>query len=217
MAAIRSLAAAVVLTAAAVAVGIELHGAGADGGEGSREPSASAPPGTPLSAYDTSLVVVDRSAFCSGLLATDVTAALGGEPETSSSYGNGQRGLLTGKVEDVAHEYSCTWVGSDGAVARAWVFAPPVTPDEARTLASAASRERGCRALPDPAAFGSPTAAITCTGGGGQRVSFRGLFGDAWLACSLSAPSAEPDRDALVDRTGRWCVAVARAASRGAG
>jgi hypothetical protein len=101
-------------------------------------------------------------------------------------------------------------------VARAWVFAPPVTPDEARALAAAAARERGCRALPDAPAFGSPTAAIACTGGGDQRVSFRGLFGDAWLACSLSAPTSERDQDALADRAGRWCVAVARAASRGA-
>jgi hypothetical protein len=215
MAAVRSLAAAVVLTAAAVGVGIALHGGGGGGGEGPREPSASAAAGTPLSAYDTSTVAVDRSAFCSGLQPADVTAALGGEPESSSSYGNGQRGQLTRTVEDVAHEYSCTWVGPDGATARGWVFAPPVTPGEARALAKAAAREPGCDALPGAPDFGSPTAAIACTGAGDQRVSFRGLFGDAWLACSVSAPrTAGLTQDALVDRAGRWCVSVARAASR---
>jgi hypothetical protein len=45
----------------------------------------------------------------------------------------------------------------------------------------------------------------------GDEVTFHGLFGDAWLSCSLSAVGA--DQDGLVDRTGRWCVAVAQAAS----
>jgi hypothetical protein len=43
-------------------------------------------------------------------------------------------------------------------------------------------------------------------------MSFRGLFGDAWLACSLTLPPAvTPER--LLETAGRWCVAVAQAAS----
>ena len=43
------------------------------------------------------------------------------------------------------------------------------------------------------------------------EASYRGLFGDAWLACSLTAPG---ERDAVLEKAGAWCVAAARAASQ---
>lgn len=214
MAAVRSLVAAAVLTASAVGVGLAVRGGDADPERAA--PTAPTPRGTPLAAYDTSQVVVARAAFCSGLVADTVAAALGADPQTSSSYGNGQRAEVADGVEDVAHEFSCTWVAADGTTARAWVFAPPITPERARGLARAATRTRGCDAVTDAPDYGSPSAATVCTTGSAVEASYRGLFGDAWLACSLTAPEAGTDRADLVDRTGRWCVAVAQAASRGA-
>lgn len=209
MAVVRSLVAAVALTAVAVTVGVAVRG-DADSGV---DPSVAARPGTPLSSYDTSGVAVARAAFCSTVGAEPVAAALGDEPDSSTSYGNGERARVTRKVEDVAHEFDCTWVGADGTVARAWVFAPPVTPERARDLASAAAAVRGCEAVEGAPAFGSPSASVFCASGTELQASYRGLFGDAWLACSITAPAADTERPGLLDRAGRWCVAVAKAAS----
>ncbi|MCW2766179.1 MAG: hypothetical protein JWO11_2138 [Nocardioides sp.] len=209
MAAVRSLVAAVALTATAVTLGVAVRGNGVV----HVDAAAPARPGTPLSAYDTASVVVQRSAFCSGLGPDAVAAALGGAPASSSSYGNGQRAGLTPKLKDVAHEFSCSWHGADGAVARAWVFAPPVTPARARDLAAEALAARGCEPVRDAPAYGSPSAAAVCGSRRQLQASYRGLFGDAWLACSIAVPAPGPGRSELVDRTGRWCVEVARAAS----
>ena len=43
----------------------------------------------------------------------------------------------------------------------------------------------------------------------GVELSYRGLFGDAWLACALALPGDR--QDALEDRAGRWCAAVVTA------
>jgi hypothetical protein len=209
MVAVRSLLAAAVLTAAAVGVGVAMRGW--DGPNG--DPDSRVRRGTPLSAFDTAGLVVARSAFCSGIGPDPVLAALGAEPASSSSYGNGERAAVTAAVSDVAHEFDCTWRLPDGTEARAWVFAPPVTTARAKDLATAAVAARGCERPADAPAFGTPTAALVCTRGDSLEASYRGLFGDAWLACSITAPTGDTERADLVDRTGRWCVAVARAAS----
>ena len=54
------------------------------------------------------------------------------------------------------------------------------------------------------------SAAVRCADDGAVVASYRGLFGDAWLSCSVEP--AGPD-DGLVERTGRWCVTVLQAAS----
>jgi hypothetical protein len=213
MAAVRSFVAAVVLTTAAVTVGVAVRGeavADIPAPSGTR-------PNPPLSAYDTTGVVIDRSAFCARVSPDAVTAALGGEPDSSSSYGNGDPAQMTRRLKDVAHEFGCSWVGTDGTLARAWVFAPPITPARARDFARAARAARGCRPVQAAPAFGSPSAATVCASSTELRASYRGLFGDAWLTCSISAPSSNSERRELVDRTGRWCVAVARAAAQEAG
>lgn len=206
---VRSLLAAVVLTATAVTVGVAVRGS-ADTDVDSTGPVRR---GTPLWEYDTSGVVVERSAFCSGIGSDPVAAALGDAPESSSSYLNGERAQVTRKLRDVAHEFDCTWVGADGTVARAWVFAPPVTPARAGDLAAAAPAARGCERVADAPAFGAPSVATSCASSTERQASYRGLFGDAWLACSITAPASDSEQVELLDRTGRWCVAVARAAS----
>ena len=100
---------------------------------------------------------------------------------------------------------------ADGTTARAWVFAPPVTQKRARALAGGASRGAGCRVAEDAPSFGAPSVAVTCETPQRTTTSFHGLFGDAWLSCSLSVAG---DGD-LLERAGRWCVTVADAARLG--
>ncbi|MDQ4055708.1 MAG: hypothetical protein M3237_23860, partial [Actinomycetota bacterium] len=74
-----------------------------------------------------------------------------------------------------------------------------------------AREEPGCEPVADAPAFGQPSAAVVCATEPRREVSYGGMFGDAWLTCTLSSgvPRAE-----LLDRAGRWCVAVVEAAKR---
>jgi hypothetical protein len=65
--------------------------------------------------------------------------------------------------------------------------------------------------VPDASAFGSPSVAVGCRAGRTLTAAYHGLFGDAWLSCSLAVPVGGAARADLVDRAGRWCVAVAAA------
>ena len=67
-----------------------------------------------------------------------------------------------------------------------------------------------CTRIADAASFGRPSVGVVCRTDAGLRTSYRGLFGDAWLTCSLEGPL---EREAAVARTGELCVAVAQAAS----
>ena len=90
------------------------------------------------------------------------------------------------------------------------MFAPPVTVAQAKRLRTEAVAAPGCQEVGSAPALGRQTAALSCRVPQGTEVSFRGLFGDAWLTCTLRAPQGGPE---LVDRAGRWCVAVTQAAS----
>jgi hypothetical protein len=206
---LRWLSLAVVLTVLPVATGVLVL-------QDEEEPApAPEPPGyasTALTDYDTTVVGVGRAAFCDRLPDEALTEALAGEPGPTRDYRNGQSAELAPGVEDVAHEYGCRVTGPRGTEARAWVFAPPVTRLRADELvADAAGRASCTRPTPAPA-YGAPSVALVCPAGPVTWASFRGLFGDAWLACSLAAPSSLAEKD-LLDRAGRWCVAVAQAAS----
>jgi hypothetical protein len=165
---------------------------------------------TPLAAYDTTGLAVTRGSFCADVPDEAVVEALGGEPETATAYDNGERVRLSDSLRDVAHEFGCTWAAT-GATARAWVFAPPVTMRSAKELARELRAEPRCEPVPDAPRFGKPSAALVCEVGQRTEVSYRGLFGDAWLTCTLSAAPGVP-RPELTDRAGRWCVAVVEAA-----
>ena len=184
--------------------------------EGEDEPAPAATPtetSTPLADFATDALVVRRDAFCSGVDPDGVEDALGGAADASSSYDNGEPARVSPGLKDVAHEFACTWRAADDTVARAWVFAPPVTARTARGLARSAGTAAGCAVVSGTPAFGRPSTAAVCRADGQLEASYHGLFGDAWLSCSLTEPAAGADRDALVDRAGRWCVTVATAAS----
>lgn len=211
---VRVLLAAALVTGAIVAVGVLTTGTEDRG-------PATAPTttvvSTPLTDFDTAGLVIKRASFCPSIGAESVAEALGGDVESSSSYANGEPAQLTRKVEDIAHEYGCTWRATEERTARAWVFAPPVTPRRARELTRLAQEARGCSPITDAPAFGAPSTAVVCSNATELHTSYRGLFGDAWLACSLTAPAWDLEPADLLELTGRWCVAVATAASGPAG
>ncbi|MCD4533945.1 hypothetical protein LRP67_07615 [Nocardioides sp. cx-169] len=204
----RVLALALGATALTVAVGVVVVGAPAQDDD-----APTSAPSVPLTDFDTTDLTAERGAFCDRVPEEAVREALGAEPVAETSYGNGERTDLTAGVRDVAHEYGCTWSAEDGTVARAWVFAPPVTAETAATLVAAARKTRGCRVVPGAPAYGVPSLALQCERGGTRQQSYRGLFGDAWLTCELSAPAAVAAA-ALQERADRWCVTVASAAER---
>jgi len=172
------------------------------------DPGSPAAPGTDpdppaLSAIDTTRVSVARAPFCDRVSDDQVTAALGRTGAKLTAWGNGDR-LPSGGKGDVANEYGCRWQAGR-TTALAWVFAPPVDPAKAHQLVSDAKGMK-CARLRDAPAFGSPTFAVRCDLNAPTTIEqLSGLFGDAWLTCSLvmrrgSVPS--------VGQLSNWCAAV---------
>ncbi len=192
---------AVVLTTIPIGLGVVL----ADG----PEDGPVAYEGVPLSSYDTMALAVARRDFCARISDEAVLDALGAAAADEGRYGDGDD-LPAG--DGVAHEHGCWYDAASGARAAAWVFTPPVTAERAGALVRQAGREDACEAQAGAPAYGDPTVAVVCGDAGLVTASYRGLFGDAWLACTLSLPGRTGQQE-LLDRAGRWCVAVAEAAS----
>lgn len=198
---------------AALVVTLALLGLGACTGSGSEEGSSKTPvvKPVPLEEIDTGSLVVERSSFCSSVAPDAVADAVGSTDYEGDEYGNGEAARVTDEVKDVAHEYGCTWRAGDGTVARAWVFTPPVTPDRAKRLRGGALRE-GCSATRGAADFGSISVATTCDSKDSVVQGYFGLFGDAWLSCTLAVPGKRAP-EGLTGRADAWCAAVLQAAS----
>lgn len=160
-----------------------------------------------LADHDTGSVALVRGPFCDLLADGAVEHAVDGDPGTPTTWTDGDELPDVG----VVHEYGCRWTAGGGAEASAWVLSPPVTEQRADRLADAAGREGECRTRSDAPAYGAPSVALLCTAERSHRASYRGLFGDTWLTCTLALPSRVPERQ-LLERTGAWCVAVAEAA-----
>lgn len=208
---VRRLLLAAAVTAIAVGGGVQLRGSD------DASPEAPEATSTPLSSFDTTDLTVLRSAFCDRVAEDSVAEALGVEPDEATSYGNGDRARLGPGIRDRAHEYGCSW-SADGRTAAAWVYAPPVPRTVALELLRRARAAKDCEPVTAAPAYGEPSAGLVCTSTRGREVTFRGLFGDAWLVCSLrtATVSAGESNKQAIDRAGRWCVAAARAASAGA-
>ena len=158
------------------------------------------------------MAALSRAPFCDRVPEEAVDEALDGDAGPTTAYSNGQRAEMAPGLEDVAHEYGCRIEGARGAELRAWLFVPPVTRLRATDLVGEASARPSCTRPTAAPAYGAPSVALICPAGNRRWASFRGLFGDAWLACSLAAPARLGDAE-LLDRAGRWCVAVAEAAA----
>jgi hypothetical protein len=201
---------ALVLTAVAVYVGLRAAGPDQTTAPTSR-PTATA---TPLTSVDLSGLPVERRSLCGRIDQGDVERALRGPVVETDHYGSGDRASLTTRVRDVSHEFDCTYRADTGAEARVWVFAEPVSRGVARGIARDVRRAPGCRPVTGGPAYGAPTVSTSCRVGTppGRAVALRGLFGDAWLSCEVSTPSAasagDPRRE-TERRAQRWCVSVA--------
>lgn len=212
---LRWLLLAVVVTAVPVGIGVRVL----DDEAPATPPPAAEPPAyasTALADYDTTTVTIDRAPFCDQIPEEALAEALAVDAGWAvTTYRNGQAAEIAPGVEDVAHEYGCRVEGAaaplDGEL-RAWLFAPPVPRSRAAELVADAAGRAGCTRPAQAPAYGAPTLALVCPSGDRNWASFRGLFGDSWLACSLGAPDTLPLQE-LIDRAGRWCVAVAEAAS----
>ena len=171
-------------------------------------PEADPEPST-LASYDTRGVSVVRGPFCDRVSPTGVEHALADVPTDSEEWTNGDRELLPDGTRDRVQEYGCRWTADDGTEASAWVFAPPVTRAFAGELAGDMPAMK-CRAMPDAEPFGVPGANALCTlNTGDTLVEHAGLFGDAWLMCTLTATAGPAD---LPARASEWCVQVVEAA-----
>lgn len=177
--------------------------------EAGPSPSASEPP---VSRVDLSGLPVARAAFCDLLDQESIGDALGGTVIGTDHYDNGDEVNITPDLEDISHEFNCTYYGAPPAKARVWVFARPVLEPEARSLVREARRDGGC-SFPDTVGFGSPYVASVCRADTDQRavrVRLQGLFGDSWLSCELTRPgSAKEGRtEQAVAAAEQWCTDV---------
>jgi hypothetical protein len=179
----------------------------------SQAPSASPVTGAEPVELDVSRLPIPRAPFCGDLDAAEVGRALDGDIEDASAYGTGDTVRVAPGVRDVAHEYGCRFSGPD-AEARVWVFAAPVTRAEARRLVREARAVDGCREIRTGTAYGRPGVTRLCRDGEGSgdgdenevEVGARGLFGDAWLSCQVTATDRAVE---VTRRAERWCVHVA--------
>ena len=180
---------------------------------GATPPETSTPSATPdarpttLENYGTAGVAVSRSPFCDRVSPTGIEHALGATAASHRDYGNGDRIRLPDGSRAIAHEYGCEWSAEGGITARAWVFVPPVSRGRARRLVDDALSGRCSRT--GSGQYGTPSVATRCRTDEGVERSWRGLFGDAWLVCTLSGPRPA---DATEQRTSEWCVSALEAA-----
>ena len=172
-------------------------------------PSETADTGTRLEDVDTTALVVPRAPFCDRVDPAAVTRALGEEAADVSAYRSGQRIKISDDVADVVHEFGCHWTAADGT-AEAWVFAPPVTRKRAAALAADVKGLSECLDFLGPD-FGRPSASCASASEDAYAVRYQGLFGDAWLTCSLTL--SKPTRVKMDERASQWCAAVATGAA----
>lgn len=151
---------------------------------------------------------VVRVRFCDLVSRSAVSRALAGTPSTSGRWDNGA--AIPGVTgADIGHELGCSWTGPGGAVARAWVFARPVTAAFAGSVVASAAHVPGCTVKANPV-FGKPALTQVCsTPARSVRVRQAGLFGDTWLSCEVQASGQSVA--VLTRRSDDWCAAVASA------
>lgn len=187
---------AVVLVVAATAL------AGCAGG-GKAAPPPARP--TPIGRLNTASMTLPRVEFCNRVPRVAVRAALGTGRWRLAHYRDGDRTAVAGSTDTVSED-GCAWAAERGsALARAWVFAPPVGAAAAHAVSSEARTHPGCHVVQGPA-FGRPSLTQVCTVRSGTRVRHAGLFGSTWLSCEVSDASPA---SAVRARADAWCVQIA--------
>ncbi len=175
------------------------------------------PPTSPAEKVDLTGLDIPRSSFCDLLDQNAVEDALEGRVRKTAHYDSGDEVEITPGYVDLSHEYNCAFAGRSPAVARAWVFASPVTPSRAEDLARDARSDERCTFPRRGLRFGTPTVTAVCRQKEPQpalRVRMQGLFGDAWLSCELTAPRTDNRSVArqareVRQRAEQWCYELA--------
>jgi len=198
-----------ILGAVVVALGLLLT----LGGCGKNPPAATGPRSvapTPISQLNTGALQLARLEFCDLVPVEAVRDALGGGGAGSEkAWRNGDPAEVENGVNDVVHEYGCSW-SRTGFAASAWVYARSVTHRYAQGVIDKTSRRRGCTSTKGPG-FGTPSQRQVCDLlDGSHRVRISGLFGDDWLSCQVSGPAGQ-SADTVGRRADAWCVQVANA------
>jgi len=191
---------------APVALLVTLLTAGCTASDGSSD-SSPAPSDTPLSAIDLTGVSASRTSFCDSLDPDALATALGGAPDSHESYNSGQRAEMAPGLKDVSHEFSCSFERGSRQ-ARAWLFAQPATPGQARGWVKERAADDACKPAGE-LSFGDPGLVQLCHDPSQLRVTAVGLFGDGYLTCKLTAPRHGDEAD-LLERAQRWCADVAQ-------
>lgn len=171
------------------------------------KPPAAATP-TPLAELKVSSLQLARAEFCDRVPKAAVRRALGADPSSDASWGNGDPVDGAGGTGDVGHEIGCSWSTASGSAVRAWVFARPVTPGFAATLVKQAGRQRGCT-VTRGTVLGDPAFLQRCTVTDGVlRARRAGLVGTTWVTCEVTGPAP-----ATRTRLDPWCAEVVAALS----
>jgi hypothetical protein len=198
---LRPLVARVAVLVPVLAIALGLTGCTSEAPEPDAKPSVDA---SPLASYDTGRIAVVRSPFCDRITSEAVRDALGDAADDTVAWNPGDP--VPGLARDRGHEFGCRYATDDGIAAQAWLFAPPVTPARARELMR---ESKGCWRA-EGTDFGDPSAATRCGSDGTVAIGYRGLFGDAWLSCTVEASGREEPAD-LTERADRWCAQVLEA------
>lgn len=185
----------------AIGLALALAGCTSEAPEPKADPSVDA---SPLASYDTGRIAVARSPFCDRISSEAVREALGDAADETVAWNPGDP--VPGLARDRGHEFGCRYATDEGIAAQAWLFAPPVTPARA---SEALRGSRGCWRT-EGTDFGDPSVATRCGRDGTVVIGYRGLFGDAWLSCTVEA-SAREEPDDLTERADRWCAQVLEA------
>ena len=181
-------------------------------GEDKPEPKPQVVKPLSLRDVDTTVLPVQREDFCADIPGEAVALVLGTEDFTGSAYADGDKAQVFPGLTDISHEYGCTFYAkAKKRTARAWVFAPPVSNDRARAVIKATVQAKGCQKIPKAPKFGKPSLALLCGSEKAPEISFRGLFGDAWLTCTIK-PHQPPATKGVLQSAENWCLAVAQAA-----
>ncbi len=162
---------------------------------------------TQLADVDTSTFTLNRDAFCDRVSTEAISRALGQAATEMTTWAPGEP---LPESQQVGNEFGCAWsVGPVGA--RAWVFAPPITPSRAGDFTDEAIGQ-GCSRVSRAPALGSPSLTQQCsTEAGPGTTSVYGLVGDAWVGCEVSRANKTSNKTGQVERVGEWCVAALEA------
>jgi hypothetical protein len=146
-----------------------------------------------------------RTDFCAQIPPAAVQTALLGKSIYDEVWKAGDHAEVIGGVHDEGAEFGCAWTAKDGTTVTAWLFAAPVSADEATTLAHKARAGCAQRKIPSP---GDPSVTVQCIYDDDTVTRTQALYGDAWLSCSLQTPGIL----IRLERAADWCAAVRQAA-----